>query len=63
MIVQVYNALKEDHRKGDFVHLTDIDRQYLEIELSDEDIQNIPKMTWKKYFTHSEEILVAVDTH
>ena len=49
MIVQVYNALKEDHKKGDFVQLTNLDRKDLDIELTDEDIQTIPKVTWKKY--------------
>ena len=49
MIVQVYNALKEDHKKGNFVQLTNLDRKDLDIELTDEDIQTIPKVTWKKY--------------
>ena len=49
MIVQVYNALKEDHRKCNFIQLTNKDREDLEIELSDEDIKYTPKSTWKKY--------------
>ena len=49
MIFKVFNALKDDNRKGDFIHLTNTDREDLEIQLTDEDIKNTPKSTWKKY--------------
>ena len=41
MIHQVYDALKEDSRSGDFKALTDKDRKELEIDYTDEDIENI----------------------
>ena len=43
MIRQVYVSLKEDSRKGDFVSLTNGDREELEIEFLDEDIEEISK--------------------
>ena len=46
---QVYVALKEDNRKGDFVHLTNCDRRDLEIDLSDTEIKDMSKNMWKKY--------------
>ena len=61
MIVQVYNALREDHRKSNFVQLTNFDRQDLDIELTDEDIQTIPKITWKKYIKEKVNTLALED--
>ena len=49
MLRQVFIALKEDSRKGDFKELTDKDRIELEIELEDEEIEVISKVSWKKY--------------
>ena len=49
MVRQVFIALKEDSRKGDFKELTDKDRIELEIELEDEEIEVISKVSWKKY--------------
>ena len=46
---QVYVALKEDYRKGDFVYLTNCDRKDLEIDLSDAEIGDMSKNMWKKY--------------
>ena len=49
LVKQVYLALKEDSRKGDFVHLLKLDKDDLEIDIEDDDIQEIPKEVWKKY--------------
>ena len=49
MIRQVYNTLKEDSRKGDFVFMSDNDREELKIDKTDEDIAEITKNSWKKY--------------
>ena len=49
MIHQVYDALKEDSRSGDFKALTDKDRKELDIKYSDEDIEAFGKVAWKKY--------------
>ena len=39
---------KEDSRKGDFVNLTEPDKQELEIDFSDEEIKSISKWRFKK---------------
>ena len=49
MIRLVYDALKEDSCSGDFKSLTDKDKKELEIEYTDEDIENIGKVAWKKF--------------
>ena len=49
MIHQVYDALKEDSRSGDFKALTDKDRKELDIKYSDEVIEVFGKVVWKKY--------------
>ena len=49
MIHQVYVALKEDSRSGDFKALTDKDRKDLDIKYSDKDIEVFGKVAWKKY--------------
>ena len=49
MIRNVFIALKEDCKKGDFKDLTDKDRIELEINVEDEDIEGISKNAWKKY--------------
>ena len=48
MIRKVFDALKEDSRKGDFIYLTTCDKQTLNIQYSDTDIQNMSKWCWKK---------------
>ena len=48
MIRKVYNTTKEDSRKGDFVNLTEPDKQELEIDFSDEEIKSISKWRFKK---------------
>ena len=49
MIHKVYIALREDSHKGDFKALTDKDRKDLEINLTDEEVKHIPKVSWKKF--------------
>ena len=49
MIRQVFEALKVDSRKGDFVALVKEDIETLNIDLSEEDITLITKLQWKKY--------------
>ena len=48
MIRKVFDALKAESRKGDFVFLTNNDRTELEINISDEEIQNMSKWSFKK---------------
>ena len=43
MIRKVYDTMKEDSRKGDFVNLTENDKQELEIDFSDEEIKSMSK--------------------
>ena len=49
MIRQVYETLKTDSRKGDFVHLIKQDMEELEIVVTDEEIQSVKKVQWKKF--------------
>ena len=46
-IRKVFDALKEESRKGDFVYLTNSDRQELEIKHTDDEIANMSKVFWK----------------
>ena len=49
MLSQVYMAQKEDSRKGDFIDLTNRDRESLNIEYEDEEIKSMTKHSWKKF--------------
>ena len=49
MIRQVYDALKVDSRKGDFVNLKTKDFEDLNIDITKEDIILLKKSEWKKY--------------
>ena len=49
MIRQVFDALREDSRKGDFISLTNKDKTDLKIDKTDEEIAEMTKVTWKKY--------------
>ena len=49
LVKQVYIALKEDSRKGDFVSLINADKKDFEIELTDEEIEVVPRHTWKQF--------------
>ena len=51
MLRQVYDTLKEESRHGDFVSLTQSDKNALNIDISEEDIQLVSKWSWKKYLT------------
>ena len=47
MVGQVYSALKQESRKGDFVNLVQADLKEVKINLSDESILNLTKSKWK----------------
>ena len=49
LIRQVFEALREDSRKGDFVFQTNKDRIYLKIDKTDEEISEMSKHKWKKH--------------
>lgn len=49
MIRQVYETLKLDSRKGDFVYLIKQDMEDLDLELTEEEIQICTKIQWKKF--------------
>ena len=48
MLFKVFQALKEESRKGDFVALTNKDRLDLDISLSNSDIENMSIWKWKQ---------------
>ena len=48
-IRQVYEALKVDSRKGDFVDLIKKDIEEINIDITEEEIISIKKVDWKKY--------------
>jgi hypothetical protein len=47
MIRQVFNALKEESRKGDFVHQVEKDLEELKITMTDDEIHQCSKGKWK----------------
>ena len=49
MIRKVYDELKKDSRKGDFIDLVVKDMEDIGIDLSEEEIQCSSKLEWKKY--------------
>ena len=51
MLRQVFDALKDDSRKGDFVELTNRDKEDLDIILTNDEIEVISKTQWKKVKT------------
>ena len=48
MLSRVFQTLKEDSTKGDFVALTNKDKLDLEITFTDIDIKNMSKRRWKR---------------
>ena len=48
MLRQVYEVLKTDSRKGDFVDLVQQDLNDVDIEISENEIKHTPKLQWKK---------------
>ena len=48
MIRKVYEALKSESRKGDFVYLVQKDIEAIKKDLSEEEIKNTSKYEWKK---------------
>ena len=49
MIRQVYEVLKSDSRKGDFINLVKQDLEDTQIDFTEEDIIDFKKTEWKKY--------------
>ena len=49
MIRKVFEVLKTDSRKGDFVDLVNQDIKDNDIDLTKTDIKNMSKLQWKKY--------------
>ena len=47
MLEQVFNALKNDSKKEDFVELTDKDRKSLNIDMTNEEIKVLSIWKWK----------------
>ena len=47
---QVYETLKLDSRKGDFVYLIKQDMEDLDLDVTEEEIQICTKIQWKKSF-------------
>ena len=47
MIRKVYEALKSESRKGDFVYLVQKDIEAIKKDLSEEEIKNTSKYEWK----------------
>ena len=51
MLRQVYDTLKKDSRNGYFVAPVESDKKALKIDITDEDITNVSKCSWKKYLS------------
>ena len=49
MISQVYHTMKEDSKKGDYISLINKDKLDLGINLTDSEIKDLPKSSWKRY--------------
>ena len=47
MLRKVFDVLKDDSWKGDFVHLSNQDRKELNINYTDIEIENTSKSHWK----------------
>ena len=52
MISKVFNALKEDSRRGDFVDLTTKDKVDLEIDLTNDEIESMSQWMWKRFLNN-----------
>ena len=61
MIRQVYETLKTDSTKGDFFSLVQTDMVELDIDFTDEEIENTTKDQWKKYI-HEKIRCLALET-
>ena len=47
MLRQVYDAQKEDSRKGDFVDQVNNDLKELDIDFREDEIKDMKKLEWK----------------
>ena len=56
MLRKVFNALKDDSRKGDFVNLSNQDKKELNINYTDIEIENTSKSQWKKIIKSKTQI-------
>ena len=56
MLRKVFDALKDDSRKGDFVNLSNQDRKELNINYTDIEIENSSKSQWKKIIKSKTQI-------
>ena len=52
MISKVFKALKEDSRRGDFVHLKTKDKVDLEMDLSNDEIKSMSQWMWKRFLNN-----------
>ena len=52
MIKQVYEALKIESRKGDFVDLIKKDLEEVNIDIKEDDVKLMKKIDWKRYVHH-----------
>ena len=52
MISTVFKALKEDSRRGDFVHLTTKEKVDLDIDLSNDEIESMSQWMWKRFLNN-----------
>ena len=49
MISQFYYTMKEDSKKGDYIGLINRDKLYLGNHLTDSEVKDLPRSTWKRY--------------
>ena len=49
MISQFYHTMKEDSKKGDYIGLINRDKLYLGNHLTDSEVKDLPRSTWKRY--------------
>ena len=49
MISQFYHTMKEDSKKGDHIGLISRDKLYLGNHLTDSEVKDLPRSTWKRY--------------
>ena len=55
MLRKVYEALKKDSRRGDFVYLTNKDKTLLNINMNDGEIETMSKLKWKVFIKKQTE--------
>ena len=63
MLFKVFQALKEESRKGDFVALTNKDRLDLDISLSNSDIENMSIWKWEQIIKQKNTYFSTILSH